>query len=461
MAVVVPVGAVLGWLANRIQVSFSHLRFPREKFVFKTAKGKEIRAGAVDIPAGIAALVVDWPSAQLHILDPAVYPRRVAGRPHSAFGYDVCPGEAVSLASAAAPAQSANCPGLPKKPPIVYLRSFRHDGKLRPGESSVLAVPLFARASFKPTAEEQLSIALNKFGPLVAIGKPGEEVPEIGAARMYVSDDDWQDVVLELLDRRGSIAVLQAGETEGLRRELSQIGQGLAPEQVLLVLPFGLWDKRKPSEEKYRTFCPGPSNACRPSFLRRSARRASSFSPRGNRAGTATCWRTRNRSRPATRSRRFCTSLLKNRTFRKAKKLSFSGVLNVFAFLILLGISSLFVEQMKPAQNEKQIADSTKALEPVVHTGAAMPYKFKLDGRFQQVATDSPGVDRAFANEDPSSIAVRIDAGQQDVDRIADRTVENMHTSGNAKFANARLVKSETAQYQGPPLEMPGSSSLN
>ena len=34
------------------------------------------------------------------------------------------------------------------------------------------------------------------------------------------------------------------------------------------------------------------------------------------------------------------TSLLKNRTFGKAKKFSFSGVLNVFAFLILLGISS-------------------------------------------------------------------------------------------------------------------------
>ena len=51
------------------------------------------------------------------------------------------------------------------------------------------------------TPEEELAGILRCFGPFVAIGRPGEEVSEIGAARMYVEDDDWEVVVSDLLNR--------------------------------------------------------------------------------------------------------------------------------------------------------------------------------------------------------------------------------------------------------------------
>jgi hypothetical protein len=33
--------------------------------------------------------------------------------------------------------------------------------------------------------------------PVIAVGKPGETLPELGAARMYVGHEDWQRTLLE------------------------------------------------------------------------------------------------------------------------------------------------------------------------------------------------------------------------------------------------------------------------
>ena len=104
------------------------------------------------------------------------------------------------------------------------------------------------------TVEDRLARIMHRFGPFVAIGKPGEELPEMGAARMYVGDDDWQAVVSHLLNRPDTLAVLQAGETQGLRWELSRIGCDLKPDQVLLFLPFGLWSNRRRREKQYDAF---------------------------------------------------------------------------------------------------------------------------------------------------------------------------------------------------------------
>src|SRR5205814_1123904 len=90
------------------------------------------------------------------------------------------------------------------------------------------------------TAEDSLSGMLSPFGPVVAIGRPEEEMPEVGAARIYVGDDHWQDLIKDLLSDRGALAVFQAGGTKGLRWELETIAAMLQPEQILMFLPFGL-----------------------------------------------------------------------------------------------------------------------------------------------------------------------------------------------------------------------------
>ena len=105
-----------------------------------------------------------------------------------------------------------------------------------------------------PTLEERLAAKLRQYGPFVAIGRPGEDVPEGGATRMYVGNNDWQDVVVDLLSRPGTSVVFQAGGTAGLRWELETVARFVRPEQVLVFLPFAVDASAKQAEEQYLSF---------------------------------------------------------------------------------------------------------------------------------------------------------------------------------------------------------------
>ena len=51
------------------------------------------------------------------------------------------------------------------------------------------------------TEEEQLAEAMKDVGPFVAIGRPGEALPELGAGRPYASHAEWQDQVGQLISK--------------------------------------------------------------------------------------------------------------------------------------------------------------------------------------------------------------------------------------------------------------------
>ena len=141
-----------------------------------------------------------------------------------------------------------------ERPPIVYLRSFRHDGRrTREDPGCEFTYGAYALLLAR-TVEETLGRVMSRFGPFVAIGRPGEELPELGAARMYVEDDDWQLVVATLLEEPNGIVLLQAGETQGLRWEFQRIRKSLRAEQVLLFVPFGLWHPARDAAERYSDF---------------------------------------------------------------------------------------------------------------------------------------------------------------------------------------------------------------
>ena len=174
------------------------------------------------------------------------------------------------------------------RPPIVYLRSFQDDGLFNPG--AFFLANDWLRTLGEKTTEDNLSRLLAPFGPVVAIGRPEEEMPEVGAARIYVGDDNWQDLIKDLLSDRGALAVFQAGDTKSLRWELTLVAALLRPEQILMFLPFGLhWSsgRRNASYAAFQLWagtcfpapCPTPSNqACSSATSPRSpsGKRASS-----------------------------------------------------------------------------------------------------------------------------------------------------------------------------------------
>ena len=121
------------------------------------------------------------------------------------------------------------------RPPVLYLRSFQDDGRmLISDEGGVVAQKLFG--ALTPTsAEEELAGTLERAGPVVAIGKPGEPLPELGAARLYVGHDVWQAEVNALM-RQAALVVVRVGASPGVLWEINQALEHLPRERLVLVL---------------------------------------------------------------------------------------------------------------------------------------------------------------------------------------------------------------------------------
>lgn len=115
--------------------------------------------------------------------------------------------------------------------PVLYLRSFADDETAARVDDGA-PVNLHSR-------EEQLAGALSAFGPVIAVGRPGEPLPHLGAARFYLPPDDWQPVVLRLMEL-SQLIVLGLGLGEGLWWEVGQARATQPARKLVLLAPGGL-----------------------------------------------------------------------------------------------------------------------------------------------------------------------------------------------------------------------------
>ncbi len=113
--------------------------------------------------------------------------------------------------------------------PILYLRSFALDERIdRPHwtEKWLGFVPM-------EIAEPAITKDLRKLGPTIAIGRPDEKLPGLGAARFYVSHDRWQAKVAEIT-KESQLVLMATGVTEGLRWEIGHLVETVPPEKIIL-----------------------------------------------------------------------------------------------------------------------------------------------------------------------------------------------------------------------------------
>jgi hypothetical protein len=130
------------------------------------------------------------------------------------------------------------------RPAVLYLRPFAIDSTMK---HAPLAPPAYV--CYGPnmgfyagpqvimrTEEEQMVHVFKSIGPVIAIGKPGDSLPELGAARRYLQPgEDWQGLVKAWM-AQAAVVVLHAGTTQGLLWELQTARDTLAPEQLLILL---------------------------------------------------------------------------------------------------------------------------------------------------------------------------------------------------------------------------------
>jgi len=110
------------------------------------------------------------------------------------------------------------------RPPVLFLRPFHQDDFLMGGPLS--------RTHF----EEPIVSVLRSFGPVIAIGRPGESSAPPGAARQYVTDDEWLCEVRRVA-KEASIIVVSLGATEGLRTEIETLVQQNLLIRTIFVMP--------------------------------------------------------------------------------------------------------------------------------------------------------------------------------------------------------------------------------
>jgi peptide/nickel transport system permease protein len=105
--------------------------------------------------------------------------------------------------------------------PVLYLRSFGDDVAPIRRRFGLLGLLL----PFVPehvTLEEAVVDAMWSQGPVIAIGRPGESLSPLGAARVYLGDEEWQNQIEGWLAEATAI-VCVLGSTSGLDWEFAQI----------------------------------------------------------------------------------------------------------------------------------------------------------------------------------------------------------------------------------------------
>ena len=122
------------------------------------------------------------------------------------------------------------------RPPILFLRSF-DDEKQRYGTPN--------RAFLGFSLELRLSNHFSRFGPFVAIGSPKETVPEPGAARVLLSDDEWQSRVLQWI-KDADLIIMYSGKTHWVNWELRRVLENGGAARLILMIPeIKGWRKSK------------------------------------------------------------------------------------------------------------------------------------------------------------------------------------------------------------------------
>jgi hypothetical protein len=115
-----------------------------------------------------------------------------------------------------------------RRPPILFLRSFDDDEKQTYRRSK--------KAFLDFSLETRLSNHFSRFGPFVAIGSPSDAVPQLGAARVLLSDDEWQPRVLSWM-RDARLIVMYSGTTHWVNWELRQVVKNGCATRLILMMP--------------------------------------------------------------------------------------------------------------------------------------------------------------------------------------------------------------------------------
>jgi hypothetical protein len=123
-------------------------------------------------------------------------------------------------------------------PPVLFLRSFEDDQFDFGGRSRNPLRRWLDLWAFRRNLDETLVDEVARYGPVVALGRPGEKSAPFGAARYYATQDEWQRVITDAA-RRAHTIVIVAGATPGVRWEYDLLARERLIERTVLLFRPG------------------------------------------------------------------------------------------------------------------------------------------------------------------------------------------------------------------------------
>jgi hypothetical protein len=120
---------------------------------------------------------------------------------------------------------------------VLVLRSFRFDGARVQRYSLLLLLGRWNPIQQWGTLEELLTRQFRKLGPVIAIGRPEDTLPPLGAHRKYLAQgEEWRAQVERYL-QESLLVLVVVGRTEGLAWEARHLVERISPTRVIFVLP--------------------------------------------------------------------------------------------------------------------------------------------------------------------------------------------------------------------------------
>lgn len=113
---------------------------------------------------------------------------------------------------------------LDARPPVLILREFKDDALATPG------------SRLGRTFEACLAGELDRIGPAISVGRPGDRLAPLGASRDYLTGPDWKRAVARLIDEAG-VVVFLLGSSESVAWELRTVVSARGTERLLIVIP--------------------------------------------------------------------------------------------------------------------------------------------------------------------------------------------------------------------------------
>jgi|GEM_PF-6302587 len=139
--------------------------------------------------------------------------------------------------------------------PILFLRGFDDDQCAFRRPTWQLLARWLDLWSFRQNLDETLVDELAQFGPVIALGRPGDKHTPFGAQRHYSDDADWQRT-LAAAAHAAQVIVLVASDSPGVKWEYDLLKNASMLDKVLLVFrPDTLHTAANRHAAEW--FCPG------------------------------------------------------------------------------------------------------------------------------------------------------------------------------------------------------------